>query len=826
MDGRVHFLTFSTLDGETKLMLDFLRRHQRYFFFVITVVIIISFSFFGTYSTLGSNTWREQIAFKAVNGHEVPRLDVDEMALFLATDNDDKTFFGGAWGPNFLNDGVIKKDFLETGLAQELVQAYRAELQEDFDKRLMKEKKYTRYAHPQAPFLNVANVWNYFAPEMNRQFDRLAQATNGLDPDAFHARVQLFLGEREKISPQTLNQVLRFQQRQYSWLKPDPLLDQTDFALFGYHTMEDWFGPRFNRLVSEFIINAAILAEQQGYQVSQSEAVADLIRNTQLSFQQNENNPRLGVATSEEYLTHQLNLLNIDQARAVKIWRQVLLFRRYFHDAGSSALVDTLTTQRLHEFANESIVVDLYQLPSNLRLSSYDDLQNFEIYARSVAKDETTNRLDLPSEPLSVAEILKNTPELVQKRYKLEISQVNEKNLQSRIGLRQLWNWEVEDIHWQELIKQFPDLGLQTAQTRDERFQVLDELDSVTRTKVDGFAKKTIVKEHPEWINDALNQAIPQTMVIGLRMEGGSAPFSGLEKKEARLALMNDLDHAVVGDEPEAGSPLYAYTADQQNYYRIKLLDKGGDPQVLTFSEANADGTLKALRNKILEKYYLSVREKSPTLYKKEGDEWKSFSSVRDAIADQYFADLIASLELVDRDNPSLADGKAPGKDSLASLRFYPYINGLRMQAAKDPAGIDQFVRGSDEGTALSAQPFKEQWKIERKELTVSRKKGLDGVDLDEALALPSQQWSSVRRLADGNVTFFQVKGDAADAQALIAMAQQTSDNQKILGDEAQRHLMEKVLKELKEKNALSLAYLQHSQEAESSQPSEVVNPE
>src|ERR1700722_696233 len=134
-------------------MLDFFRSYQRYFFLVITVVIIISFSFFGTYSTLGSNQWREQIAFKAVNGHEVTRMDVDELALFLATDNEDKMLYGGAWGPNFLNDGVIRKDFLETGLAEELALAYQDDLQSDIEKRLAKEKKYTLYTHPQAPFL-------------------------------------------------------------------------------------------------------------------------------------------------------------------------------------------------------------------------------------------------------------------------------------------------------------------------------------------------------------------------------------------------------------------------------------------------------------------------------------------------------------------------------------------------------------------------------------------------------------------------------------------------------------------------------------------------
>ena len=223
-------------------MLDFFRKYQRYFFLVITVVIIISFSFFGADSTLGSNNWREQIAFKAVNGHEVSRMDLDEMAQFLATDNEDKMTFGGAWGPNFLNDGVIRKDFLETGLGEELALAYAQDLQPDIEKRLTKEKKYVLYTHPLAPYLSVSNAWNHFAPEMNANFDALRAAENGMDPRAFKSRVNLYLGEK-KIPAPTLRYVLRYQEKQYNWLQPDDKLNQTDLSLFGYHTVEDWLRP-------------------------------------------------------------------------------------------------------------------------------------------------------------------------------------------------------------------------------------------------------------------------------------------------------------------------------------------------------------------------------------------------------------------------------------------------------------------------------------------------------------------------------------------------------------------------------------------------------
>ena len=96
-------------------MLHHFRKYQRAIFLVITVVIIMSFSFFGTYRTLDStpNIWREQIAFKAINGDEVTRLDVEEMAHFLATDADDKiAIWRSIENTNFLNDGVIRNRFL------------------------------------------------------------------------------------------------------------------------------------------------------------------------------------------------------------------------------------------------------------------------------------------------------------------------------------------------------------------------------------------------------------------------------------------------------------------------------------------------------------------------------------------------------------------------------------------------------------------------------------------------------------------------------------------------------------------------------------------
>ena len=535
-------------------MLDFFRRHQRYFFFVITVVIIISFSFFGTYSALSPNSWGEQVAFVAVNGREVTRMDVDEMALFLGTDAQDKMLFGGAWGPNFLNNGVIRNDFFQSGIGQELALAYPQDLSADIDKRLAKEKTYKPYAHPQAPFLSVENVWNYFAPAMKVEFDALQGAANGMTPDAFKSRVSLYLSQAQ-IPDSTLRYILRYQEKQYSWLKPDERLNQTDLSLFGYHTLEDWFGPRFVRLISEFIINASILAEERGYEVSKGEALADLIRNTQISYQQNKSNPNLGVTTPEEYLNEQLRRLNMDQSRAVKIWTQVLLFRRYFHDAGANALVDTLGLQQLHHFSHENVAVELYSLPPSLKLANYDDLQKFEVYLLAAAKQNKKEPLALPEEFLAVESVEKQYPELVQKRYVLEVAQVDQKALGAHIALRALWNWELDEQNWPALTKEFPALGIKSAKTREERFAALDSLDPTTRSKVDAYAKRSIVKANPDWIVSSLDAAKKEKMIVGLRMQGGKMPFSGMAEKEGRRKFLRLLDEAPIGENVAADSP-------------------------------------------------------------------------------------------------------------------------------------------------------------------------------------------------------------------------------------------------------------------------------
>jgi len=794
-------------------MLGFFRKYQRYFFLLVTVVIVISFSFFGTYSAITNTSTRDQVAFVAVDGTQVSRSELDQLVMFIGTDADDKLLFGGIWGPNFLNNGVVKKDLLQTGLAELLAEQYPGEIEQDLLARHQKEKSYTLYTHPQAQFLSVMTVWNYLAPDIKKHYDTLKNS-NGNTAEAFKDRVQLYLAEKKLPAP-LVRQVLLYQQQQYSWLTPDPNLERTDFSLFGYHTVEDWFGSRFLRLSAEFIINASIIAEQKGYQVSKADALSDLMHNSEISYKQVMNNPNLGVATSGEYFNEQLHRMQLDKNSAAVIWQKVMLFRRMFHDMGSSVFVDPLMFQKYDEYAMETVDGELYRLPPEFRFGDYRDLQKFEIYLNAISKRQEDGKtlLKLPTKFYSTAEVAKNNPELVQKRYLLDVSKYDKNMLQTKVGVKDTWHWEVEDQNWSMLQKQFADLGIKKASTRDERFAALDSLDDKTRSRVDEFARKAIVESHPEWLDKSLQEAELGRMTIGLRLKGGKPPFIGLKNNDE---LMKLLDHAKLGEQDSA---LSKFSADGNTFYRILVIDRSPDQEILTFSEAQQEGTLDNLLDKKLEAYYPQIRESHISEFQQEDKNWKPFADVRNQIADLYFAKTLKAIH--DEYAVAIAPKQSPKElivDISASLRFYPYFMEFLTKAKKEPNALQPYLQLSqpepEEGKLPSPKALADQWKLEKTAYQSERGKEESEVDLVEAFEMKPNSWSSIQSPANGDLHVFYLTKRGNDSN-MKSLSERISTARNLLSDESQRILMQRILHEIKEKRAISLDYLNQGTEME-----------
>src|SRR5690349_17936420 len=240
-------------------MLNFLRKHQRIFFIVITVTIVISFCFFGTYSTLGH---REEIpdreVVRGVNGAPIMQQELSVLCRLIENSPFDPIDLEKRGMPNFLNDGVIEKDFLNTGLGAMLAKNYFDALKPDLDLRQKKIRQFRPYAHPRAAQISAEAAWARFSPSLLTHLRMLKEKGEQATSETLAMMSQLYL-DQASLPPTLLKQILTMQQSQLG-VQPDPVLAHSDLGLFGFKSIEDWFGPCFISLIAQFILNVAQIA--------------------------------------------------------------------------------------------------------------------------------------------------------------------------------------------------------------------------------------------------------------------------------------------------------------------------------------------------------------------------------------------------------------------------------------------------------------------------------------------------------------------------------------------------------------------------------------
>lgn len=783
-------------------MLEFFRRYQRGLFIVITVVIVISFSFFGTFQTFADKEQEDKVAFTALDGTKIRTSEVADMVAFLSSDSHDYLMYGSG---NPLNDGALASDILESGLAQVVAAPYLTELGQELKSRHEREKRYKTYAHPKAPFLTSEQIWTYYAPDVKTNFDMLRSSDNAASKAAFNARVNLFVAERRFPAPY-LRQFLRYQEASHKWLGQDPNLQYADLSLFGYHSAQDWFGRQFVELAAQFIINSAKLAEAKGYEVTKEEAVASLYRSAEEAFQEARAQGVANAQNAGDFFQEQLRRLGMDQSRAVKLWRDVLLFRTLFFENADSILVDTASYKDFYHHLNEYVDVDLYRLPSDLRFSSLKDLEQFAFYLNAVrlpdgSKDQ--NPIRLPVVLASPQAVKKSYPELVERTYTVKFAEVNKESLETKIGVRGTWEWQVKDANWQELKKKYPELANKDDSSVEARLKVLDGLDPAKRAQVDTHSRQKIVDEHPEWLTEALQQAPQQEKQVALRSSGIKSPFTGFKNTQELMELFNKAPLNEVAQE------LAKYSQDNVHYVQVVVLDKSSPERVLTFSEAKSDGTMDQLLNKALEASYPRLRSKESSLFLKDNGEWKPFKEVKSDLAKLYFADMFRLLdhqvEVYKKKLPDYTDWKNKEQAQIA-VALLPYVQ-------DEIQDLKQKMAASQEWPDEAKK--KDQFALVKSRERLVRSGPDFVVNPELAFSMEREVLSPLTDYQKSGPCFFMVlaKGFLPSQELL---RNKVLEERELLGKEAMMQLASDVLSNMQKKGAYSLSFLQADAPSES----------
>lgn len=759
------------------IMMHFFRKYQRYFFIFLTGMIVISFSFFGTYNALASSEVPDPNVFTDVSGKHIKQSTLSNMIRFLATDSDDKIAKGGIWGPNFLNDGVIKKDFLESGLALMVAEPFMKDLKADIDTRKERQQSFKPYVHPYNKSLSAQSSWNFFAPSIPLYLDSMK--TNLSDQDFLTTQVALYL-EQDRFPPEYLKKIVYYQESEMRNLPNDPYLQSKDFSLFGYHSLEDWFGSNFLQLSAQFIINSAAIAKQQGIKVSDDEALAELLYNNEISYRKlkEAKSPYLLVKNSSDYFKEQLRYLGIDQKTALDIWKQVIAFRKLSNHVSESVFVDSVTYSDYQKWAKETVKAEIFELPEYMKLNDVDDLKQFETYV-ALVMDKGQDPLVLSNQFKSLEEIKTLAPELLQKRYDVNVAEVLASDIQMKASLKEVWNWQLESGNWPKLLVKFPELGTNYNLSRDEKLVLLDSLMPANRFAIDNFTRSEIVKNHPEWISDALDSAQFKKVSFSIKEKGSDLKKLGLSKPKALQSLLDSYPLNDSSDDPQAKlvkESLYNYTEDGSKYFRIEVIGRENEYAPLTFKDALEDGTLKLLSDK--NKTDVSSLVDSIISYANDnGYPWHETTG----ISKEEFA---------------------------AQYRFLKYTQDILLQVK---ASDFTFIENQDSSDLKAAfmqddklSPFYTQFKVVKKDSSITRNEYVP-YDQEAFYLVKEGQYSNVLVLPKSNAYFFKINAFEV-RQDGVAQLMQKAQNE--LGRQAAVKFMKTELEHMIAKKALNVQRL------------------
>ena len=750
-------------------MLSFFRKYQKIFFFVVTFFVVVSFSFFGAFKSYApTSQMSAKIVGKALDGSSITDRDLAAIERILTTDTKKSGM------PNFLHGDYLEKVFLEPKIADVLVTRFFSLLEGDLNQCLQKVKSHRPYAHPEAPFINAMEVWMTFAPKIKESYQALL-AQKEATPETFILLSTLYL-EQKKFSQDFVRKMLMLQIKQYSWLREDPMLQQRNLSLLGLDSVKDWFGPGFIQLLSRCIINGAVVAKEKGYRISPKEARADLLHNV-ITTVESTYNQKISLKDASGYLFQESNLLGLEEKGAMVAWQKALMFRRLLDSVGETVFHDPLLYDTFASFASETAKIDLFELPSELQLSSFFDLMKFQVYLEKTAP-QYAKSLDLPEKLLSAEEVNRVCPELVEEKIYLEMRSVSLEELALGISLKETWAWEGDEASWKVLQDAFEELKKTQAQTLDQRLACLDALEDELRLKIDQFARQTMVKETPERIQEALLQAEPQKQWMRFRSAGAvSLPIKGVKDPRAFLKKLKNVEL------------LENFSEDGIHYYTLKVLEKGEENQLLTFAEAKEDAAFVKLVDQKLEEAYPKVRERDLKRFQLGDGKWKPLSEVKDILGAYLFASVLRDLEKAEK----------RGEEKItfpfySMRRFAPFMRKIKAQLER---GEDQ-SKWIESESNIGSIP----WKMVRREVDVSRGSS-EGLDVEEIFSLDQGQWSKVMTPSNGSVAFYQLLSRSESSENSVATLNEKG--KAVLSAEAKRVYFKELAQLFSEKQVISL---------------------
>lgn len=737
------YLCKSVLKG--KAMLQFFRKYQKIFFVVITFVIVISFSFFGTYSHAAPEKDElEDTVVQTISGSKISLKQVKLLSFFLDHDPDDERL------PNLLNDFILQSDIFETPIGSELAKQYFPFIKKDLQSTFERIKTYRSYCHPNLAFFSSEMIWDRYLPEINDTLAQL-QKCERADLSYFEKLCKAYVLQKQ-FPPQLLKSILIQTQQQQQWIQPDPSLSQRDFHLFGFQDASDWFGKSFIDLISICILNISEIVEKNGQGATFDQAKIEMYKQF---LQKAQRKARIEKNDLSKFFDLQLRHLQMTEKQVICFWQKILNVRQYIQSVQTNILLD----QKMWPCMLEKATIEEYHLPKHLQFQTFTDVLKFDMYLKAVGDStKCLSKLEIPADYLSQSYIFKHYPELVERRFTLNVKEVTQQMLKEHVSIKSLLKWELE--HWDALGDQFSFIN-QAITTKKGRFDSLQKLTKQDRQTVDEYAKKEIILQNPNWVEDLLSTQKPVKKEIGISLDHQGDDFIGVDdyqKLKAHLLSRKDQTSTQV------------FSDNEKAYYAFEVLEVSKEDEIMSFERSLQTKAIDAVLNRVLQAHYKKIRAKHPVQFQDKDQKFKPYKEVVEEVGLNFFENIYSGL-----DKKLMKKGKNL-LEFYASARLVPYLNAIK-QKIQEPT-----------------TPFLKQFGLVKDHKTFTDKDKI----YKSAFRLSEGSWSDVVIEAQGPAFFKLIKKEALiDQEDLKA-------SQKALSDELLKKIIQDVIDKMKKTDLLN----------------------
>lgn len=532
------------------VLLAFFSRHQKKFFGFVVLGICVSGVGLGWRLPNDGNATSKVVL--TASGKKFSERELVLFKRFLA--HEAYPFTGNPLQWNFLNEGILTERFLTNCFGEKLFLRVYTKGYPQF----VKEREYQPYRRFDAPFISSEEVWKSSAPQLYQALLRFQQVKEPVSSEGFTRRVQIFL-EEKRFPHHMLGQMLEYRRNLFK-LPEDG--SACDLRLFGYRTVEDWFGKAYLDAVARILLCFA--HEQRQHLPLPS------IQETRTIFYNKARSAFIKVrrllspdTSFEAFLRAYFRFLDMDEESLLQVYREVLFCNRAFLLLEGSVAFDYRPLVDFFSMAKDSVSIELVGLPKEFQFASFKDLQRFEAFLRCVARP-LTSPLDVCVQFLPVSEVKVRNPSLVGRRVALSYRILALEELESSIPLAELHRWLQDPDHFELLLQEFPQLETCSS------FKEFQKFKPSLVEQVHSYARKAILRQDTGRIRTALCNKTPQYLEIYLS-SGKEVLLPGILDGES---LLNQL----IQEEPAF------YTQDQEHYYTF-CLERVESEEVLPYQE-------------------------------------------------------------------------------------------------------------------------------------------------------------------------------------------------------------------------------------------------